>query len=60
MCSDFLYDFSMKYLLCYDEFSEILLSKYYMGLHVTYQLSDSNETLNFTTDFRRILEYQIS
>jgi len=51
----------MKYFLCYDEFSEILLSKY-TGLHVTYQLlmSDSNETLNFTTYFRRILEYQIS
>jgi hypothetical protein len=61
MCSDFLYDFSMKYFLCYDEFSEILLSKH-IGLHVTYQLllSDSNETLNFTADFRRILEYQIS
>jgi hypothetical protein len=45
VCSDFLYDFNMKYFSCYDEFSEILLSKY-IGLHVTYLLLYSNFTWN--------------
>jgi len=51
----------MKYFSCYDEFSEILLSKY-TGFHVAYQLLYPyfNEILNLSTDFRRILQYKIS
>jgi hypothetical protein len=58
---DFLYNFYLKHFLFWDEMSEIW-SLMYIGLREKYQLflSDSNETLIFTTEFGKIIKYKIS
>ena len=49
MCFDFLYNLRLKHFSFYEELSE-MLSKMYIGLHVTYPLfvSDSNDNLIFS------------
>ena len=61
MCFDFVYEIYLRYFLFQEELSDIL-SKLYIGLHGKYSLilSDCNETLIFSTDFREILKFQIS
>jgi hypothetical protein len=59
VCLDFLYNFYLKHFSFQKELSE-MLSQMYIGLHVKYPffLSDFNKTVS--TDFRKILKYQIS
>ena len=61
MCFDFLNNFCLKHVSFCEDFSEIL-SQMYISLRVQYLLflSYFKETLNFSTDFRKILKYKIS
>jgi hypothetical protein len=60
MCLGCLYNFCLTHFAFSEEISEIWW-KMFIGLHVTYPLflSDFNETLIFSTDFRKILKYQM-
>jgi hypothetical protein len=60
MFCDFLYNFCPKYFQFCQELSE-MWSNRYNGLHVKYPLfsSDLQETWIFSTDFRRILKWQM-
>ena len=61
MCFDFLCTLCLKHLSFSEELTEILL-KMYTGLHVKYPLFllDFNEIRILSTDFRKILKFQIS
>jgi len=60
ICFDFLYKVCLKHLSFYEELNEIL-SQMYIGLHVQNLLflPCGNETRIFSTDFPKILKYQI-
>jgi hypothetical protein len=61
VCSDFLYNVCLKQFSFCEELSEIW-SKMHIGVRVKYLLflSDFNETWIFSTDFRKVLKYQVS
>jgi len=61
VCFDFLYNFYLKHFLFWEELSETP-SQIYVDLHVKYPLflSDVTETQIFSTDFLKMLEYQIT
>ena len=58
---DFLYKIYPNHFSLYEEMSEIW-SKMYIAFHVKYPLllSDFNESLSFSTDFRKNAKYQFS
>ena len=60
-CFDFPYNFCLKHFEFCEEYSEIL-SKMYLGLNAKHPwfLSDFYKFSVFSTDFRKILKYQIS
>jgi len=61
VCFDFPYNFCPKCFSFYADFSEIL-QQIYICLRLMYSLflSGFNQSWNFSTDFRQILEYEIS
>jgi hypothetical protein len=58
MYFDFLYKFCLKYFSLQEELSEI--PKMCVDIHIQRKLFLSNIIEIFSTDFRKILEYQIS
>ena len=60
MCSNFLYNFCLKYFSSYEDLNEIW-SKMFIGIQVKYPLflSDFVETWIFSTHFRKIFTYQV-
>ena len=60
MCFEFIYKFCLKLIILRRTELDMIILVYLFSCKITLFLSDFNETGIISTDFRKILKYQIS